>query len=306
MVEVLSTQVSIQSPSQISGNRYTANLVFLDSVMAQFINLGDVVRDSANNEYSVIEPTTLPFSSGGLAVLSPIMQSVIPVGDSGWNFDGSIYTPNQVDVRPIRTTGEIQDVSPFYGPNHEYTISAYWLDPIQESKCTVGDRIVDSNGKEFQITWIDPDNRFSVPFVAKEVEREGVMPSFGTCTMYHPTSVYNFFQGTADIPLSALLNILNRDSFVVDRKSQRGDFQQIYHTLTAGEITSKSLTITPTPIVPLEVVVEILGGVALTASPTQNGTGDYYISPLGVFSWSDLGLDGVLSEDEELRFTYFS
>lgn len=74
-------------------------------------------------------------------------------------------------------------------------------------------------------------------------------------------------------------------------------FKAEEHTITAGEITSKSFTLSATPSSAGEVCMDILTGCA-----QDNGT-DFTVSGTTV-SWTGLGLDGVIEAGEIVRMIY--
>lgn len=79
---------------------------------------------------------------------------------------------------------------------------------------------------------------------------------------------------------------------------ENGDWIQVSHTLILSDVENKEFTISPSPMVPSEVVVDIVGG-----SPQRFGE-DYEI--IGdKFNWDGLGLDGTLSIGDIIRLAYF-
>ena len=80
--------------------------------------------------------------------------------------------------------------------------------------------------------------------------------------------------------------------------SINGDWVQITHTITSQEASAKEFTITAAPLVPSEVVVDIVGG-----SPQQYNE-DYTI--IGdKFNWATYALDGVLDTNDTIRLAFF-
>lgn len=78
------------------------------------------------------------------------------------------------------------------------------------------------------------------------------------------------------------------------------DSQKVeYHTITAGEAAAKQFTMANTPLVPSEVIVDIVNAGA------QQYNVDYLISG-NVFDWDGYGLDGILGEGDRVRMIYFS
>ena len=72
-----------------------------------------------------------------------------------------------------------------------------------------------------------------------------------------------------------------------------------YHTVSAGEETAKEFTLTSAPGDVAKVLVDIIGGVSQEYSVDFSITGS-------TFSWSGLGLDGILVENDIVRLKYFS
>jgi len=212
---MLNTAVGIQSPSSLGGGQYSLSLYFQSSSKASFMRIGDTLKDSTGNEYSVTTWATYPtdFSSGGSVTVTFITVDTLPQVDVGFN--STVFTPNQVDVRPpVQTPGSIYSISLVSGQDFEYQASASWTINSEALQAVVGDRIVDSSGKEYEISFLDVGH-FTVPFKMKEVEYEGISPAVGIATLYRPTSNYDFFQGSA-LTDPARTNIFNRDQFLVD------------------------------------------------------------------------------------------
>lgn len=69
------------------------------------------------------------------------------------------------------------------------------------------------------------------------------------------------------------------------------------HTLTAGEVAAKGLTLPETPLTDAEVACDIIGGSAL------NNGADFSVTGTAV-DWTGLGLDGIASTSTTLRFMY--
>lgn len=210
---MLSTPCFIFNPASSGGGVYTFELFWQSSFIAQFLNIGDTIRDSTGNEYEVVAPTTIPNSDGNTITTQYITADVLPVEDTG--FDSEAFTPGQVDLRPVfRTEGSIGTQSLFSGPDYEYTVTASWVNSAEANKAVVGDSIVDSSGKEYAITFLDT-NRFGDPFRIEEVEKVGVPPTIGSASLYRPTTNKGFYQGS---PLSdpARTTIFHRDEALTD------------------------------------------------------------------------------------------
>jgi len=235
---MLAQNIFIFTPASSGGGIYTADLYFQDPSIPQYVNLGDYIQDTAGNEYEIIAPSSIPFSEGGTATLQYITSDVLPVGDTDYN--STIYTPGQVDVRPpMQTAGSLATPSLYDATNYEYNVLAGWTDPGEAAKADVGDRVVDSGGKEFEITYIDPSNRFNVLCRVKEVHKEAQEPLVGEATMYTSTPNSDFFQGTEmqDPPRNV---VQNRDRFSYDIK-----FKELEDAIAAGgsgSVTESAVT----------------------------------------------------------------
>lgn len=74
-------------------------------------------------------------------------------------------------------------------------------------------------------------------------------------------------------------------------------FKVYQHTVSAGEVAAKQLTLTETPLVDAEVAADIIGGTAL-----DNGA-DFTVTGTTV-DWDTLGLDGVAFDGMKIRFIF--
>ena len=212
---MLPTSVAIITPVSIGGGQYALDLFFQISGLAKHLNVGDVVEDSADNQYQIITWSNSPndHSSGSQVTVSFITADVAPVQDTGFN--STFFTPGQQDVRSaVRTPGSIFSITAYSGQNYEYQMSASWTINAQAQNAQIGDSVADSTGKEFQITFLEVD-KFSSPFRVQEVIKEGVPPSSGIASLYRPTLNYEFFQGT-ELTDPARTVVRNRDDFQVD------------------------------------------------------------------------------------------
>ena len=210
---MLTTKVWIFNPTSLGGGQYTADIYFQDPTRPQYARLGDYIRDTVGNEYELVS-ATLPLSDGSTGTFQFVTNDVLPQVDSGYNSD--FYTPDQIDLRPeVHTAGEVFSRTLYSGPDYEYELNVAWSLSSEEQKAEVGDRIVDANGKEFELTFIDPVSRFGVACRASEVIKEGILPSVGISTLYRSTSNYNFYQGT-ELDDPARTYVRNRDFTLID------------------------------------------------------------------------------------------
>ena len=213
---MLAQNIFIYNPQSLGGGQYTAAIYFQDPTVPQYVILGDYIQDTASNEYEIIAPTTIPVTEGATITVQYITTDTAPIEDTDYN--SSIYTSGQVNVRPeMKVEGSLSNPSIYDGNNYEYTVLVGWLDPVQSAKAIVGDSIVDFGGKEFEITYIDPVNRFNSPCRIKEVEKEAQEPIAGEATMYRATPNYSYFQGT-ELEDPSRTVVFNRDKFLIDSK----------------------------------------------------------------------------------------
>jgi len=210
---MLSQSVFIFDPSSIGGGLYTLKLYFNDTSKAGFLATGDYVKDTVNNRYEVTAGT-FPFVDGSTLTVQFVDNDVLPVEDTDYN--STCYTPGQIDYAPaVKTAGAIYNALLYNTTNYEYSLEASWDLGAEAAKAQVGDSIVDQLGKEFLITYIDPAQRFSVPFRVQEKEKVGQIPFAGAATMYRSTQNHKLFQGNP-ITDAARTVIRNRDNVLVD------------------------------------------------------------------------------------------
>jgi hypothetical protein len=209
---MLNQAVFVFNPLSLGGGQYSFDLFFQNSSKAKYLAIGDRITDSASNAYDVVS-ATFPFVDGANLTASFVTSNVLPVEDTGFDSDAS--TPGQVNKRPIiQTPGALGTASIFNSTNYEYTVLASWTISAQANQSIVGDRIVDSVGREFEITFIDNISGFSVPIRVKEVEKTGDAPTAGDATLYRSTTK-GYFQGSF-INNTATNSIRNRDNVNVD------------------------------------------------------------------------------------------
>lgn len=214
---MLDTPVGIFSPSGGTGT-YTFQLFFQAPGLAKYLRVGDYIKDKNGKRYQVSTWATHPsdFSSSTVITATNVDADVLPTADT--SFDSLAYTPGQRDKRAlVQTTGILSSVTTFSGQNFEYQLSAGWVSPSEAGKAVVGDRVVDTVGKEYEITFIDGTNRFNVPFRMKEVEPIGVAPATGTGTLFRATTNFDFYRG-APLTDDARTTIYGRDSFIIDEE----------------------------------------------------------------------------------------
>lgn len=210
---MLRNQALIYAPQLISGSVYRIQLYFKDSAKAKYLNINDVIEDTVGNTYEVLT-ANLPLQDGEIIEISALGANVLPVLDV--DYDSYVFTPDQKDYNPLFQTKGMIHYSSIHDPvNYEYVLKATWDGSFEENKADIGDRIVDANGKEYEITYIDLIQRFNVFFRVKEVHQTGSLPAADIATLFRATPNYGFYQGTGLIeePHS---QILARDSAVID------------------------------------------------------------------------------------------
>ena len=107
--------------------------------------------------------------------------------------------------------------------------------------------------------------------------------------------------GTGDNGLQAKLKadggiLVDSDGLYLDH-TKINAMKVEQHTVTAGEITAKGLTLGATPAADAEVTMDIVSGVA------QNNGVDFSVSGTAL-SWNGLGLDGVIAENDVMILAY--
>jgi hypothetical protein len=218
---MLATSVFIFNPQLVAGNTYTAEIYYNPASKAKYTNHGDVIEDTQGNQYEISNATSLPVDDGDQLTLLAITNNVLPEEDG--DYDSTIFTPGQVKLTTdVKSSGEMSSPSVFSGPDYEYTVTCSWDSSVEANKALVGDRVVDAAGKEFELSFIDASNRFSVPCRVKEVDRVGDLPSTGPATLYRTTPELGLFQGTP-VSDAARTVIRNRDMFLLDAAIQNVD-----------------------------------------------------------------------------------
>jgi len=213
---MLQTPVFIDNVSSEGGGSYSFDLYFSQVSKGKFLTIGDYIEDTNSRIYEVTAITGSSHIDGGSVTTSFVTADVSPTADSDYN--SAAYTPGQVDLRPrARTEGVINSALIYDAPNYEYEIEAVWDSFGETQKVVLSDSIVDFNGKEYEITYIDTVDRFNVAFRAKERSPEGITPALGTASIYSPTATNELFQGTPISDPSRTV-VRNRDNFLIDAK----------------------------------------------------------------------------------------
>jgi len=210
---MLLEKVFVFNPASLGGGSYTIDLFFSNPAKAKYLAIGDQVQDTNTNRYQITS-ATFPYQDGTTVTFSFVDNDVIPLLDSG--FDSVAFTPGQADLRPaMRTAGSAGSFIIFDSTNYEYEGLFSPTISVEANKAVVGDSIVDSNGKEFVITFIDGASRFNINIRMQERDKVGEFPSGGDGTLYRSSTNRNFFQGT-EITDPARTNIFNRDKVIID------------------------------------------------------------------------------------------
>jgi hypothetical protein len=237
---MLPTDIFLFSSASIGGGSYTIDIFFSPSSAAKYLRINDTIEDVVGNKYKVTTWSgfSADNSDGNTVTVLFLTSDVLPT-DSTAIFDGSAFTPFQIDVNPnVHTDGSISAAGVFSGQNFEYTLTAAWNNSGEANKAVAGTtHIIDKNGKPFEITFIDAVNRFTVPFRAKEVHEEGIIPPDGFATLYDSTPNLDLFQGV-NINKLAETAIRNRDTFLLDNII---DFAEIYTNVEGSTITVRQV-----------------------------------------------------------------
>lgn len=212
---MLENKIYLSSPALISGSDYDVDIYFINPSKARYLNIGDRITDSVGNTYSIYDISS-PFSDGGVVSVTAITNNVPPIADAG--YDSVAFTPEQESFQPdIQTAGYIHTASLIDPTAYEYEIYATWISSAEANKAIIGTKVLDSEGKEFEISFLDAVDRFAVIFKAKEVHRIGDQPILGRATMYTSTENYGFYQGE-EVEGEAYSQIMARDAAVLDSK----------------------------------------------------------------------------------------
>lgn len=107
---------------------------------------------------------------------------------------------------------------------------------------------------------------------------------------------------TASVKIAAAGISVSSDPELPAIPTPTGEENLIYHFVTAGEIAAKKIVLSPPPIDPNLVLVDLIDGVPISPA----GPSPAYEIVGAEFRWDGKGLDGVLSEGDELRFYYYS
>jgi len=211
---MLATPIFIFDPNPVfNGDNYLIDSVFFSpSTAAVFLNIGDTIKDSIGNEYTILN-FSLPFADGGAVTVQAITANVMPVADS--DFDSVAFTPNQKQLTPfVQTPGEIFSSLVFDTTNYEYEIICFWTITSESNAAILGDRITDKTGTTYQLSFIGP-NRFDDPVRVIEVDRIGILPETGAGTLFRSTPIYNLYQGNK-LTDQARTVVYNRDNALID------------------------------------------------------------------------------------------
>lgn len=220
---MLKTSVYIYQPNVTTEQDvYSLSLYFKEESDAKYLNVGDYLEDTINNKYEVVS-APLPYVNGATLRVRSVNNTSKPLEDLDYN--SWFYTPEQLKYSPeVQTAGEITFAEVFSSSDYEYVISASWEVSQDSNKAVVGDSIVDANGKEFTISYIDPVDKFKSSIRVKERHKTGDLPIVGASTLYRSTSKMGLFQGTK-LPDKPHNVIKNTDSAMIDidESSQSGE-----------------------------------------------------------------------------------
>ena len=210
---MLTNIILIDSAVFVAGAVYQINPYFKDPAKAKYLNVGDLITDSASNTYEVtIVPS--PMQDGDTITIEAQMSAPAPIQDV--DYVSSVTTPDQINYDgEFKTAGIIHFVTLADASLYEYNVRASWDGSYEENLADIGDRLIDFRGKEFALVHIDPIQRFNTPFRVVEVHKTGNEPSIGPSSLFRATTNYGLYQGTS-LDHRQHSTILNRDAAVID------------------------------------------------------------------------------------------
>lgn len=206
---------------------YQVDLNFSNSSKAQFLAPGDRITDVSGNAYLVDSPSgwvgyPSNFSNNGTVNVVPVTIDIAPANSLVLG-DATVETPGQIDRDPpVQTNGTIGSSTLIEGRTYKYEVTASWAIGGEANKAQVGDRLIDSAGKVFEITALSGQpGAFSSPFQAVEIEKIGDSPNAGNSYLYRGTPRFGFYQGQylAQIAEDA---VRNRDEYITDENLATG------------------------------------------------------------------------------------
>lgn len=292
---MLQTAVFIDNVASEGGGSYSFDLYFSQVSKGKFLAVGDYIQDTNSRIYEVTAITGASHVDGGSVTTDFVTADVAPTADSDYN--SIAYTPGQVDVRPrARTEGIINSALLYDGPNYEYEIEAVWDSFAETEKIILSDSLVDFNGKEYELTFIDGVDRFNTTFRVKERVPEGITPALGVASMYSPTTSTELFQGTPISDPSRTV-VRNRDNFLIDAK-----LTELENSISSGGsgslVKSSYLNDTGTAIAGLTAVCSNASGEVSECDPSVEADVEAFlgitIASIGDGASGDVAKVGVL------------
>lgn len=213
---MLPTKLWIFNPQANGGGEYQIEGYFESSSLASFLAVGDVITDANSNKYEVTGWSGQPASNsdGNVIVAHFITTDVLPAEDTGYN--STVETPGQMNFRAeVQSVGDIFSSTLYSGQDYEYSLQVSWQQPGEANKAVVGDHFIDRTGNSFEITFLDPIDKFDIPIRAREILKEGIAPVLGEAFLYRPSDYSQSYQGMW-LNQIAEDNIRNRDVQRVD------------------------------------------------------------------------------------------
>ena len=206
--EILLNEV-IANPAEMG--TYWVRVYFKDPSKSKYINIGDLIEDASSASMAVTS-ATLPLQDGEQILVT---AASVPLEDT--DYYSTIFTSGQQSYNPaFKTSGVIHHASIGNPMLYEYYIMATWDGSYQENSASIGDSVVDGNGKEFTISYIDPVQRFNTFFKAIETHKTGDLPTVGDGTLYRSTPNYGLHQGK-HLDDDEYSVIIGRDAAILDR-----------------------------------------------------------------------------------------
>ena len=281
------------------GGLFTANTYFLDSTKAQYVQVDDVLTNFGN-EFRIVAIDG-PATDGVIITYEPILQGSI-LQDNG-DYDSSISTPGTYEVRTVLTVvGSISSIV-FDPATYSWYFTALWDDPSVANNAQIGDLVVDSSGRVFELVFLDESNKWAIEARIKELdtERYGIAPLEGQANLFRPTQGEGLFTGTV-FNQQVETAMWTRDNWIIEKwiGDEVNSGNIVYRDrveIQPADVSSKQFKLTYVPINPESLMLVPIGG------PIQVHGDDYEVNGDTV-SWNGMGLDGLVETGDEFLCFY--
>jgi hypothetical protein len=245
----------------------------------------------------LVSPTELSLHT------NPLLQGDVLLEDV--DYTSEMNTPGTYDVRSKLTVlGTISSIV-WEQSTFSWKLVALWEDPGIANQVILGDLILDSAGRVFEVSYIDPVDKWAVEAKVKErsTERYGIAPVEGDANLFRPTQGEGLFTGTVFNSV-VTTSMWTRDNWILEKwvgpEVQSGSVIRRDSVSIANEhLASKSFELTYTPRDPETVMVIPVGGVV------QDFGVDYTIVGKTII-WEGLGLDGQIGLGDKFLCFYDS